>query len=145
SAWLLDEALLLQPCGRDHLAVCLVDRDLLVHVVELGLRELRADRIQEPLECAVVLLEKRVAHDRRDVVGELQVLVVVQKYEVLRHDARIAGEEKTDVDLLAIESRDRQRATRVERLEVFEGDAVRVLEAERAERTLRALRRAAED
>src|SRR5437762_3161608 len=139
TAWLLDEALLLEPRGRDSLAVSLVDGDLLVHVVQLALRELRADRVQETLDRAVVLLKERVSHDRRDVVRELQVLVVIEKDEALGDDARVTREEEPDVDLLALERRDRQRATRVERLEIFEGDPVGVLEAELAERPRRAL------
>src|SRR5207245_1233751 len=147
SACLLDEALLLQPRGRDVLAVLLIDGDLLVHVVQLGLGQLGADRAQEPLERAVVLLQKGIAGDRRDVVSELQVLVVVEKDEVLRHDAWVAGEEKSDVDLLAFERGHGKRAARVERLEVLEAQPVNVLEPGEAKGPLRAgaLRWAAEN
>src|SRR6267143_2437805 len=144
SAWLLDEALLLQPCGGDDFAVGFVDGHLLVHVVELALRELRADRVQESLDRAVVLLKERVAHDRRDVVGELQVLVVIEEDEVLRDDAGVTREKQSNVDLLPFERGDRERAACVERLEVLERDAINVLQTERAERARRTLRRSAE-
>src|SRR5688572_14654643 len=58
AAVLLDEALLLQPRGRDDLAVRLIDGYLLVHVVQLWLGQLRADRVQEPGDRAVVLREE---------------------------------------------------------------------------------------
>src|SRR5712691_250062 len=146
-AWLLDEALLLQPRGRDVLAVLLIDGDLLVHIVQLRLGQLRADRVQEPLDRAVVLLQQSVAGDRRDVVSELQVLVVVEKDEVLRHDARVAREEKSDVDLLAFERGHGERAASIERFEVLKGQPVNVLEPGEAKGPLRAgaLRRAAEN
>src|SRR5207237_639815 len=67
------------------------------------------------------------------------------QHEALRHESRIARKEQPDVDLLAIERRDRERSTCVQRLEVFEGDAICVLEAELTERTLWALGRPAED
>src|SRR4051812_11362723 len=117
--WLLDEALLLQPGGGDVLRVLLVDRDLPVQLGELGLAELRADAVEQLLERAVVLREQVVPHDRRDVVRVLQLLVVVEEDEALRRDARVAREDERDVDLLALEGRDRQRTTRVERLEVL--------------------------
>src|SRR5258705_5241879 len=113
AAVLLDESLFLQPRGRDRFAVSLVDGDLLVHVVQLALRELRADRVQETLDRAVVLLKKCVPDYPRDVVRELQVLVVVEKDEALGDDARITREEEPDIDLLAFERGDRERATRV--------------------------------
>src|SRR5205814_609551 len=123
-----------RPRGRDAFAVLLIHRHLLVHVVQLALRELRADRVQQALERAVVLLQDRVTDDRRDVVGELQVLVVVEEDEVLRDDARVTREEEPDVDLLPVERSDGQRSARLERLEVLEGEAVCILQAERAER-----------
>src|SRR5438046_9234131 len=127
SAPLLDEALLLQPGGRDVLAVLLIHRHLLVHVVQLALRELRADRVQQALERAVVLLQDRVADDRRDVVGERQVLVVVEEDEVFRDDARVTREEEPDVDLLPVERGDGQRSARVERLKILKNKTVYVL------------------
>src|SRR5207247_7307182 len=78
SAPLLDEALLLQPGGRDVFAVLLIHRHLLVHVVQLALRELRADRVQQALERAVVLLQDRVAADRGGGLGALQGVVAVE-------------------------------------------------------------------
>src|SRR6185437_13402070 len=86
SASLLDEALLLEPRARDGFAVGLVDRNLLVHVIELALGQLRADRVQESLDRAVILLKERVAHHWGDVVRELQMLVVVEQDEALRDD-----------------------------------------------------------
>src|SRR5438105_12985964 len=90
AARLLDEALLLEPRGRHVLVVLLVDGHLLVHVVQLALGELRADLVGQPLERAVVLLQERVSDDRCDGVRELEVLVVIVQYEVLRAGARIA-------------------------------------------------------
>src|SRR5438876_5280285 len=129
-AVLLDQSLLLQPRRRDVLVVLLIDGHLLVHVVELRLGQLRADGVQELLQRPVVLRDEVLPNDRRDVVGELQVLVVVEEDEVLRDDARIAGEEQPDVDLLALERRDGQRTPSIYRLEVLEREAVDVREAE---------------
>src|SRR5260221_3698517 len=145
SSLLFDEALLLQPGLRDVLRILLVDGDELVHAVQLVLRELRADAVEQLLDRTVVLREEVVADDRRDVVGELQVLVVLEEDEALRDDGRVAREEQPEVDLLPVERRDRERTAGVERLEVLELDAVGALEADLAEVPRRAFGGAAQD
>src|SRR5207249_10281685 len=103
AARLLDEALLLEPRGRHVLVVLFVDGHLLVHVVQLALGELPADRFEQPLERAVVLLRERVTADRCDVARDLQRLVVIEQPEILRDDARILREEQPNTDLLSPE------------------------------------------
>src|SRR4029077_7919013 len=101
--------------------------------------------VDDRLEVARCLRQEVVPHDRRDVVGQLQLLVVIEQHEVVDRDGRVRREQQADVDLAALERRDRERSARVEGLEILEVDAVRALQSGRAERPGRALRRSAED
>ena len=83
-----------------------------------------------------------LAHDGRDVVGLLQMLVVLQHHPAVRVDDARRREEQADVDRAAVERRDGQRAADVQRLEAPEHHAVRVLQPDGAERTCRTLGRA---
>src|SRR5256885_16747173 len=73
------------------------------------------------------------------------MLVVIEEHEPLRHDAGVAREDEANVDLLALESCDRERTADIEWLEVLEREPVDILEAERAEGPRWALRRPAQD
>ncbi len=84
------------------------------------------------------------ADHRRDVVRELQMLVVLEQHEVVGRDVRVGREQLADVDLAGLDRGHGQRTTRVERLEVLEIDAVGLLQARDAERPVRTLGRAAE-
>src|SRR5438105_6239038 len=68
------------------------------------------------------------------------MLVVIEDDEVVRRDPAVAGEDETDIDRTLLQGGKGQRSARVERLERLELQAVRLLEAGLAERSLRALR-----
>ena len=75
-----------------------------------------------------------------DVVGLLEMLVVLQHHPAVRADDARGREQQSDVDRAAVERRDGQRSADVERLEAPEHHAVRVLESDDAERTCRSIR-----
>ena len=84
---------------------------------------------------------RRIGHE---VVGELELLVVREEDEAVGCDRRVRREQEPDVDLAVLDGLDRDRAARVERLELLEREAVGLLQAHGAERALRALGRPAE-
>ena len=81
---------------------------------------------------------------RDEVVGDLEVLVVLQLDEVIGLNRRVRAEQQPDLHLAIGERRDGDRTADVERHELGELQSVGLLETDQAEGTLRALRRAAE-
>ena len=77
-----------------------VDRDRLVQVGQLLLREALHHRVEQVGD-GRVRIQDLLADDRDDVVGELELLVVLEQDEAVRGDRRVRGEQQADVDLAA--------------------------------------------
>src|SRR5438270_625831 len=101
-ACLRAEPVITQPLVGERGRVLLVDIGFLVHAHQVGRRELAGDRVPDVRDLAVDL---RGADDRHDVVGVLEVLVVVEDHEVARLHGTVAREDEGDVDVAGAEVR----------------------------------------
>src|SRR6185503_7672120 len=123
--------------GRDPLAGDVgygleIDRDGFVQVRQLFLSEALDDSIEDG-RYAGIGIDDRLADDRDDVVGQLEMLVVLEQDEIVGRDGRVRGQQHPDLDLAAGQGLDRQWPSGVEWYEFLEFQAVGLLEPEEAE------------
>src|SRR5262249_26843807 len=97
----------------DVLGVFVVDTDLLVHIRQVSSGELRGDAVEQRFHVGAGG-QHLVANDGRDVVGQLQVLVVFEQGVGLQGDIRVSREQQADVDVATVQRGYRQWAARVE-------------------------------
>src|SRR5437899_3367091 len=135
----LAEAVVLGPPGGHHVGVLLAAVDLLVQLGQVLGRE-RGRHLVEQIPDGVG--HHRGADDGDDVVGQLQVLVVLEDHEAPVGDRAVGGGELGHLHVAVAERILQLRSVEAERPEPLEGDAIDVMEAERAELPGRALRRA---
>src|ERR1700730_6077935 len=134
------EAVVLEPGCRDLVRVGLVHVRLLVHLDQVVGGELGRDVVESG---GGVTRQDLGAPERNDVVGVLQVLVVLQLDVLAGRVGAVAGEDEADVDVALVPGRLGQRAASVERLEGLEVQPVDPLQPGLAEGAGGALKRTA--
>lgn len=135
------QAVVLEELVGDVGRVLLVDADFLVQLLEL----VGGERLVHLVEGGGEVRRRLVGpYDRDDVVGGLELLVVVEHDQALGRHHAVGAEDQPDADLPLLDRVEGQRAAGIERPEALEPRAVGLLQPWLAERPLRAFRRAAE-
>jgi hypothetical protein len=97
------------------------------------------------VSAALTVVVHGVAHERRDVLCRLKLLVVFEKHEVVGDDRARGREQEPDVDLTVLQRAYGEGTAHVQCLELSELHPVRLFQPRETERPLRALRRSTED